>query len=135
GSRWWSRSPAGRSSVDLAACDCARRQSDRGRQRERKVNALLRTHAHADGLSPADALRRDLDLHARWIDPNTGELTRDVGTKTAVVATDLAGEARRMRGDRLGGEPALEYPTELDHAEEERDEDDDHERRLDRRES
>ena len=68
----------------------------------------MRTHAYADRLSPADALRGDLDLHARWIDPNIGELTRDVGAKTAVIATDLAGEARRMRGDRLGGEPALE---------------------------
>src|SRR5688572_268909 len=120
------------SSIDLTPRH--RRRSHRhGRgEYERDRDPLVGSQRDAYRLSPCDVVGIDLDADSRGFYADQPQLLLHVRAELRPVSAELAGVPRSLQGHAVLGEPSLRKPAELEDREKQWDEDDDHERRLER---
>src|SRR5207302_5424086 len=108
------------SMVDLGASHRRRRQRDVSGEEEGNRNPPPADQLHRYGLAPTRGCRGDLDRDPARIDARGAQRKRDPRPDEGIVLAALAGGAGARGGSRFLADPEVDQATELDDAEEHR---------------
>src|SRR6184192_3358146 len=106
--------------IYLPSADVARCQRQLATEEERDGEMASTSHAHGDGLSPANVCWRDGHLDVRGIEAGGAQFHGNSITDNRVILAAFSGDSSSDGGGRLLPDPHVNQAAELDNAKQNR---------------